>query len=736
MNLFLATAAFSGYSQKSNIKEDVFINVTTDNLLVGETLQYAAFCLSKSTGKISPLSKYIYVELVGKEGVVYRQKLALDQGVGHGEFFLPSNLNTGRYYLLAYTRWMKNFGDYKKSHLIIVNPYEDHHNIVPSEIADVSMEFAPLTGEIIDGVKNKVAYQVKNYLENGLKNKGRLVDADGQQLQELFFDENGIGSFELTPEPNKAYQVIWNDLKDEFHFFDLPKAKKQGIGVYVEHSSDFLTIHLGVSSDVGAGQLRISHRDSTVFQKDIGRDSSPIKIDRKNLPADRLEIMISNTSGRVTSGYQLFNNTPKNNPVDTSFGRREGVSISEYLRAGKYSISVRGASTMEKTKHRGIYSGIEMDFSLIEPETVSFEDLENWAALFGKKESGTGLDEIRFLPEYQGELIQGKITSEDSTTLQGKSVMLSIPKTSLNLSSTLTDEKGNFLIEYESPEGDNLDSYLTVYDFNHQYDIVLEDNFLTSIPQLDFSGVHLDSSYVKEIVDRSIHSQIENAFYTPKAYVSTVSIFPVLRPSDFRLHYEWDDFTRFNTIKEHFVEYMVAAQVRENREHPLSVRPFFWELNFDNPPLIILDGVPVSGKAILEFSPYRIKSVDLFNNRFFLHNSVFDGVIAFNTIEGNMGGFTALRNTRRFSLIGASSAKRSLTNIKSEEIMDQKSPDRRIQLLWQPSFHVLEDGVQTVDFFTSDIEGDFELLIEGITEEGLPVSIVRKFRVKTSANEN
>ena len=52
-------------------------------------------------------------------------------------------------------------------------------------------------------------------------------------------------------------------------------------------------------------------------------------------------------------------------------------------------------------------------------------------------------------------------------------------------------------------------------------------------------------------------------------------------------------------------------------------------------------------------------------------------------------------------------------------------PDYRYQLLWKPDLN-LNEGEMSIEFFTSDITGDFEISLEGYTNNGIPVSL-RKF---------
>ena len=55
-------------------------------------------------------------------------------------------------------------------------------------------------------------------------------------------------------------------------------------------------------------------------------------------------------------------------------------------------------------------------------------------------------------------------------------------------------------------------------------------------------------------------------------------------------------------------------------------------------------------------------------------------------------------------------------------------PDYRNQLLWIPDFK-LEKEETTLDFFTSDVSGDFEVRLEGFSSKGEPISVLETFFV-------
>lgn len=66
---------------------------------------------------------------------------------------------------------------------------------------------------------------------------------------------------------------------------------------------------------------------------------------------------------------------------------------------------------------------------------------------------------------------------------------------------------------------------------------------------------------------------------------------------------------------------------------------------------------------------------------------------------------------------------------KQEYISDKNTriPDYRTQLLWNPAINTTSSEIT---FYTSDVIGLFEIIIEGFTNEGKPLSIKELIEVK------
>src|SRR5262245_60088760 len=100
--IYLAAQNVFSYAQSEKTKgvyrEKIAVHVNTDFLVTGETLYYSIYCLEEGSNRFSTLSKLVYVELIGEnESPLLQAKIALQDGRGAGDFFLPSTLPSGNY---------------------------------------------------------------------------------------------------------------------------------------------------------------------------------------------------------------------------------------------------------------------------------------------------------------------------------------------------------------------------------------------------------------------------------------------------------------------------------------------------------------------------------------------------------------------------------------------------------------------------------------------------------------
>ncbi len=132
--LILTIALFNNlYGQKPGAKagqnfpaEKLTVHISQKCVFPGEVAWFKIYCTSPLYPKVE-LSRMAYIELVNSDNAsLLRKKILLECGEGKGEFIIPENIQTGVYYIMSYTNWMKNFGEesFFKTSITIINPNE------------------------------------------------------------------------------------------------------------------------------------------------------------------------------------------------------------------------------------------------------------------------------------------------------------------------------------------------------------------------------------------------------------------------------------------------------------------------------------------------------------------------------------------------------------------------------------------------------------------------------------
>jgi len=113
--------------------EKLFLHCNATTFVTGETLYYKLYSLNPIKTTAMTVSKIAYIELVSEDNkIIFLQKLFLENGLGQGDFFVPSTLKTGNYKLVAYTNWMLNKSETEifQINISIINPYQTPENTV------------------------------------------------------------------------------------------------------------------------------------------------------------------------------------------------------------------------------------------------------------------------------------------------------------------------------------------------------------------------------------------------------------------------------------------------------------------------------------------------------------------------------------------------------------------------------------------------------------------------------
>src|SRR5437763_8659080 len=104
--------------------------------------------------------------------------------------------------------------------------------------------------------------------------------------------------------------------------------------------------------------------------------------------------------------------------------------------------------------------------------------------------------------------------------------------------------------------------------------------------------------------------------------------------------YDRDDYTRFHSLEEVIREYVVRVHVRKERsDYLLEVDNIPYQDRFHEPPLVLLDGVPIFDvNKLMKIDPLMIKKIQVVGRKYYYGHLVNSGILSLSTYEGNLSG--------------------------------------------------------------------------------------------------
>ena len=255
---FLSTAI--SRFEKQPVVEKVYLHLDKSNYTFGDTIWYKAYAVIGSHHQLSALSKVLYVEFYNPaDSLVIRQIVQLHSGTGWGSIALPHNSHQGNYTIKAYTNWMRNFGNEQfYSQQIRVGGAKTTGTAV-SESPD--LQFFPEGGEMVEGIRSKIAFKAINPSGFGADLNGTISDNEGNAVAEMNTQHAGMGEFALTPQPGKTYVAKISTTNGKTFTVALPIAKVKGYVLAINTSQpDSIYIRIAAND-----KLLDEQKNSTFF---------------------------------------------------------------------------------------------------------------------------------------------------------------------------------------------------------------------------------------------------------------------------------------------------------------------------------------------------------------------------------------------------------------------------------------------------------------------------------------
>ncbi len=747
---------FDTYRQE-HLQEKIHVHTDRPTYLTGETLWFKVYLTDGALHRPLGISRVAYLELLDETNApVAQAKISMRDGFGDGSIYLPPGIRSGHYTLRAYTNWMKNFSSQFFFHrtITIINTFR------PLELPEekppvVDLQFFPEGGNLVSELKSRVAFRATGPDGKGIHFSGVLRNSRKDTLLHFQPEHHGMGSFELMPEKGETYHAVIRTATDVVSEHSLPKVQDNGWVMTLKDDSVVLLVSVNASGSNAQQPVHVfAHARNMIIAKTSGTFSSgafTYAIPKASMPEGITHITVFDDQLQPRC-ERLYFRQPKDLLQLRVAPSEEGVysarskvtlniavaSTTEQSLSAHLSVSVFAADSLPVSDDGNIITSFWLTsdlagtvedpkyyFSADTPEVRAAADLlmltHGWRR-FRWDDVKPGTAPTPYVPEYRGLILKGNVTNTDGTPARSIMTYLSRPGKSVRLYTSLSNELGEVQYEVQQFIGPVKLTLQTNRLRDSTYRITLEQPWAAAFASRPRPAFALSSALEGPLLKRHIALQVQDIYEETALEKKTAAgsdETPFYGRADER--YALDDYTRFPVMEEVMREYVKGVWVRKRRDgFFFRVTDNLYKQVFDDPPLMLIDGVPFfDADEIMAFDPLRVRYADVMTRRYYLGPANFPGVVSFRTYTGDLNGFTLHPSVTTIDFEGLQ-AKREFYAPRYDTSNQRRSrlPDQRTLLYWNPSVTTDEQGRATIEFYTSDVTGQFHIKLEGINYHG------------------
>ena len=346
-------------------------------------------------------------------------------------------------------------------------------------------------------------------------------------------------------------------------------------------------------------------------------------------------------------------------------------------------------------------------------------------AAAGAESAAAAIAEAAELPEYEGEIIRGRIagaTTDEIEGLKGRSAFISVPTEKSDLYSSVVDNDG--MIKFVTNNIYGTKEMVCEIENNDlaRCHIELISPFVS--PKLKgIPALNMAPSIREDLQRRGLSVQLCRSFSAD----TLASLMPIrenpLIPSFDAIEYKLDDYKRFPVMRELFIEFINEIKVRRvDGKEQLKVKTHLKErvsLFDKNNSLIMVDGIPVFDHSqVIEYDPLLVESVVVYPYKYYTGWRSFCGMANFVTYKKNLPGIKFNDGVRVVQFKGCSYPMAFTCQEIGEDF-----PDYRELLYWHPQIKLPAGESSSIKVKIPANVKEIRICAEGMMENGTPFSI-------------
>lgn len=764
--------------------EKVYLHHDKPYYLAGDTFWFKAYVVDAAKLEASTKSGVLYVDLISEDQqLVDRLTLPISDGESFGDFYLADDLQEGKYTLVGYTNWMRNFGEeifFQKDFYVLGKQYKKRVSATASDQRPVDLQFFPEGGDMVAGIPNEIAFKALNANGLGESIEGEVYDEQGMMVVAFNDHFAGMGSFVFTPKAGTQYVAKLKKGNGETYDYPLPEIKEKGWMLHIDEVNDPDNILVTVRSNTQESKTAMLFgiaRENLIHAEKIELDASGTKTlstSKKNFPNGVTRFTLSDQDGQALAERLVFVNHPNVFQVSLEtdqeeYQPREEVNLSIGYK-GEVELSHLSVSvTTDQLAHTPEYQENIRTYLLLSADIkghIEFPEYyfesdgsERMAALrhlmmtqgwrrFGWDGLLAGNFPLMRFPNELDLNIRGRLVRANGSPVEKGEAMLFLKDKYTTFMLTETINEGDFSFRGFYFKG-NIPVVIQGADSRGRRDNVevkiLENDYIPKIAEnrILFNGKTWEnlpdgfSPNIQQAVER-IETEIWG-LELGEVLLQEVVVegrADVFEP--FKLH------TRADAVI--FRDQLPVApsgnvlEVLQGRVAGLQVTQtgmgeFTAVIRGMGTPLYLLDGIPISESSLMSINQFDINRIEILRGpgtTGIYGGRGSGGVIAFFSEMGAMDEEVDPEGGKHIIVHQAPGFNRTrqFYSPKYETAEYYDLPDLRSTVYWNPTVLIGPNSKREISFHTGDVTGRHRVQVEGMTKDGQPISEIFYFEVK------
>lgn len=327
----------------------------------------------------------------------------------------------------------------------------------------------------------------------------------------------------------------------------------------------------------------------------------------------------------------------------------------------------------------------------------------------------------KWLPEYEGHIISGRIQDEGRSALLKGQYAANISFVGNDIRYIQGQVKDDGLIYFYTGDIYGPQEIVTsIVSYNGlKYNMELVSPFSGVLPK-SLPALRLKADD-KRLIDRFVGVQLQQIMGVDSLDnpVSLEKYYDFQNPTV----YDLNEYTRFNTLEETIIEFVNQVVVRKGKLDRRVMKVLIPDENrfSSGNTLVLLDGVAIHNhEELLKYNPRNIRTIQIYNGRYLFGGQLYECMISFTSHRQNLSSIQ-LDDTSQLLVYDCPFLPEMVQcpEYADEQVRNSMKPDFRHTLYWNPFVESLIDkSSAALSFYTSDLSGEYKIVVEGFTKEG------------------